>query len=216
MARFNTGVTIRKIGDIGFLPLFNYADAEVCRQVILASYSAGMRAFELTNRDASALEVFRQLLPFVEEHCPDLALGAGTILDERTALAFMDAGADFIVAPVFDAATALACNERNIPYIPGCFTPTEMYVAHKARSAVVKLFPGSAVGPGYLKQVLAPLPFLKILVTGGVSFDQPSVRSWFDHGAFALGIGSSVFTRERIAARDIGSIEADLGRIMRY
>ena len=216
MARFNSGATLSKIGDTGFLPLFNDADAEVCRQVILASYRAGIRAFELTNRDASALAVFRQLVPFVAEHCPDMALGAGTILDEGVAAAFMDAGADFIVAPIFDRATAHVCGIRGLPYIPGCLTPTEMYKAYREGSAVVKLFPGSAVGPGYLKQVLAPLPFLKILVTGGVSFDQPSVKSWFDHGAFALGIGSSVFTRERIAARDIGSIEADLGKIMRY
>ena len=216
MARFSKDEVIGKLGSTRFLPLFNVADAELCREVVHAAYRAGMRAFELTNRDASALAVFRQLLPFVAEHCPDLALGAGTILDEGAAAAFMDAGADFIVAPVFDQATAHICGIRGLPYIPGCLTPTEMYEAYREGSAVVKLFPGSAVGPGYLKQVLAPLPFLKILVTGGVSFDQPSVKSWFDHGAFALGIGSSVFTRDRIHARDIGSIEADLERIIRF
>jgi 2-dehydro-3-deoxyphosphogluconate aldolase/(4S)-4-hydroxy-2-oxoglutarate aldolase len=91
-----------------------------------------------------------------------------------------------------------------------------MYKAYKSGSAIVKLFPGSVVGPEYITQVLAPLPFLKIVVTGGVSFDEGSVRSWFDHGAVALGIGSSVFTKDRIAARDFAAIETDLIRIAAY
>lgn len=215
MARFTSEATIKKLSDTRFLPLFNYADADVCRQVILASYKAGMRAFELTNRDTMALEVFRQLLPFVEKECPDLAFGAGTILDEETAEQFMDAGADFIVAPIFDKSTAKACKKRGVPYIPGCMTPTEMYKAYKAGSPIVKLFPGSAVGPDYIKQVLAPLPFLRVLVTGGVKFDEASVRSWFDNGAFALGVGSSVFTRERVAARDFAGMEEELARIIK-
>lgn len=198
------------------MPLFNFADAEVCKQVIKAAYSAGLRVFELTNRDTMALEVYKQLVPFVERECPDLSFGVGTVLDEETAEAFMDAGADFIVSPIFDKSTAKACKKRNIPYIPGCLTPTEMYKAYKAGSPVVKLFPGSAVGAEYIRQLLAPLPFLKIVVTGGVQFDEQSVRNWFDNGAMALGIGSSVFTKERIAARDFAGIEAELFRIARY
>lgn len=215
MARFTPDATIKKLSDTRFMPLFNFADAEVCKQVIRAAYKAGMRVFELTNRDTMALEVFRQLVPFIEKECPDMSFGVGTILDEETAEAFMDAGADFVVAPIFDKSTAKACKKRNIPYIPGCLTPTEMYKAYKAGSAVVKLFPGSTVGPEYIKQVLAPLPFLKIVVTGGVQFDHNSLRSWFDHGAMALGIGSSVFTKDRIAARDYATIEAELVGILK-
>ena len=216
MARFTQEAVIKKLGETRYMPLFNYADAEICKQVIKASYKAGMRVFELTNRDTMALEVFKLLVPFVEKECPDLSFGAGTILDEETAEAFMDAGADFIVAPIFDKGTAKACKKRLIPYIPGCLTPTEMYKAYKAGSPVVKLFPGSSVGPDYIKQVLAPLPFLRIVVTGGVHFDEASVRKWFDAGTFALGIGSSVFTKDRVSKRDYISIEGEMRRVREY
>lgn len=216
MARYTPDATIKKLGDTRYMPLFNFADAEVCKHVIKASYKAGMRVFELTNRDTMALEVFRQLVPFVEKECPEMSFGAGTILDEETADHFMDAGADFIVAPIFDKGTAKACKKRNVPYIPGCMTPTEMYKAYKSGSAVIKLFPGGTVGPDFIKQVLAPLPFLKIVVTGGVQFDEASVRKWFDAGAFALGVGSSVFTKDRITKKDFISVEAELHRVREY
>jgi len=216
MARFTAQAVYKKLGDTRFLPLFNYADAEVCKQVIRACYQSGLRLFELTNRDTMALEVFRQLVPWVEKECPDLSIGAGTVLDEETANLFIEAGADFIVAPVFDKAAAKACRKLNVPYIPGCLTPTEMYKAYNAGSTVVKLFPGGTVGPDYVKSVLAPLPHLRILVTGGVGFDQGSVRSWFDAGSYALGIGSSVFTRERISHKDFDGIARELSKIMTY
>ncbi len=216
MGRFTQEAVIKKLGDTRYMPLFNFADAEVCKHVIKASYKAGMRVFELTNRDTMALEVFRQLVPFVEKECPELTFGAGTILDEETAEAFMDAGADFIVAPIFDKGTAKVCKKRAVPYIPGCLTPTEMYKACKSGSTVVKLFPGGTVGPDYVKQLLGPLPFLRIVVTGGVTFDQASVQKWFDAGAFALGVGSSVFTKDRIAKRDFVEIETEMKRVREY
>jgi 2-dehydro-3-deoxyphosphogluconate aldolase/(4S)-4-hydroxy-2-oxoglutarate aldolase len=216
MARFTAEAVYKKLNDTRLMPLFNYADAEVCKHVIKACYNSGLKVFELTNRDTMALEVFRQLVPWAEKECPDLSLGAGTILDDVTAEDFMDIGADFIVAPIFDRGTAKACRKRNIPYIPGCMTPTEMFKAHNAGSQVVKLFPGGTVGPEFVKAVLAPLPQLKIVVTGGVQFDEASVKKWFDAGAFALGIGSSLFTKDRISKKDYASIEHDLAKIMEY
>jgi 2-dehydro-3-deoxyphosphogluconate aldolase / (4S)-4-hydroxy-2-oxoglutarate aldolase len=216
MARYTSEAVIKKIGETKFLPLFNYADAEVCKQVIKASYKAGLRVFELTNRDTFALEVFKQLVPWVEKECPELSIGAGTILEADTADAFIEAGADFIVSPVFDKDVAKACKKRNIPWIPGCFSPTELYKAAKSGASLVKLFPAGTVGPEYVKHILAPLPFLRIVVTGGVKFDHASVKSWLDAGVFALGIGSSVFTRERVTGKDYAAIEADISKIMHY
>jgi 2-dehydro-3-deoxyphosphogluconate aldolase/(4S)-4-hydroxy-2-oxoglutarate aldolase len=216
MARFTAEAVNKKLGDTRFLPLFNYADAEVCKMVIKSCYKAGLRAFELTNRDTMALEVFRQIVPWVEKECPDMSVGAGTILNEETAAHFIEAGADFIIAPIFDKSTAKFCRKSNIPYIPGCLTPTEMYKAYNAGSPVVKLFPGGTVGPDYVKHVLAPLPHMRIVVTGGVQFDEASVRKWFEAGAFALGVGSSVFTKDRISQRDYVSIEAEIKKILEY
>jgi 2-dehydro-3-deoxyphosphogluconate aldolase/(4S)-4-hydroxy-2-oxoglutarate aldolase len=216
MARFTAEAVNKKLSDTRVLPLFNYADAEVCKMVIKSCYKAGLRAFELTNRDTMALEVFRQIVPWVEKECPDMSVGAGTILNEETAAHFIEAGADFIIAPIFDKSTAKFCRKSNIPYIPGCLTPTEMYKAYNAGSPVVKLFPGGTVGPDYVKHVLAPLPNMRIVVTGGVQFDEASVRKWFEAGTFALGVGSSVFTKDRISQRDYVSIEAEIKKILEY
>jgi 2-dehydro-3-deoxyphosphogluconate aldolase/(4S)-4-hydroxy-2-oxoglutarate aldolase len=216
MARYTPEAVVKKINDSKFLPLFNYADAEVCKQIIKVSYNAGLRAFELTNRDTFALEVFRQLVPWVEKECPEMTFGAGTILDADTAEAFIDAGADFIVAPVFDKDTGKACKKRNVAWIPGCFSPTELYKAAKSGASLIKLFPAGTVGPDYIKNILAPLPFLRIVVTGGVNFDKPTVNAWLDSGVVALGIGSSVFSRARISAKDYSAMEADIRKIATY
>ncbi len=216
MARFTPEAVVKKISDTKLLPLFNYADAEVCKQVIKTSYNAGLRAFELTNRDTFALEVFRQLVPWVEKECPEMTFGAGTILDGDTAEAFIDAGADFIVAPIFDKETGKVCKKRNIAWVPGCFSPTELYKAAKAGASLIKLFPAGTVGPEYIKHLLAPLPFLRIVVTGGVVFDEPTVKSWLGSGVVALGLGSSVFSRERISAKDFSAVEHDIKRIVQY
>ncbi len=216
MARYTPEAVVKKIGDTKFLPLFNYADAEVCKQVIKSCYAAGLRAFELTNRDTFALEVFKQLVPWVEKECPEMTFGAGTILDADTADAFIDAGADFIVAPIFDKDTGKACKKRNIAWIPGCFSPSELYKAAKSGASLIKLFPAGTVGPEYVKHLLAPMPFLRVVVTGGVQFDEETVKSWLKSGVVALGVVSSVFSRVRITAKDYSGVEHDIKRIVQY
>jgi len=216
MARYTSEAVVKKITDTKFLPLFNYADVEVCKQVIKASYNAGLRAFELTNRDTFALEVFRELSPWVEKECPEMCFGAGTILDGDTADAFMDAGADFIVAPVFDKDTGKACKKRNVAWIPGCFSPTELYKAARSGASLIKLFPAGTVGPEYIKQLMGPLPFLRIVVTGGVQFDEASVKGWLKSGVVALGMGSSVFSKEKISSKNYSALEADIKKIHSY
>ncbi len=206
MGRFSSEEVYGKIGDTGLLPLFNIADLEVCKEVIRASYQAGLRAFELTNRDKQALGIFRKLAPFVAEEMPDLSLGAGTILDGHSAEQFMDAGADFIIAPTMDPDTAAACRERHVPWIPGTMTPTEIHHAYKYGAEVIKIFPSSVLGVEYLRQILAPLPFVKAIVTGGVKMDGPSIVSWKEAGVFAIGLGSGLFTHDLISRHDYAGI----------
>lgn len=215
MARFSADVSVHKLISTRFLPLFNVEDAEVCKEIIRSCYAAGLRAFELTNRDSAAFDVFCKLVPFVAEECPELTLGVGTIVDAATAEKFIHAGAEFIVAPIFDQGTLDVCLNRGVPYIPGTFSPTEMFHAHRAGCAMVKLFPAGTLGPDYIKNIIAPLPQLKIVGTGGVQFDETSVKKWFASGISALGVGSSVFTKERLANKDYKAIEEDLKRIMK-
>lgn len=216
MSRITAQETISSLLHTRFLPLFNVEDADVCKHIIRSCYAAGLRTFELTNRDSSAYRVFCELVPFVEAECPELSLGVGTVTDRETAEKFLDAGADFIVAPIFDAGTLEICREQYVPYIPGCFTPSELFHAHRSGCAFVKLFPAGTLGPDYVRNIIAPMPRLKIVGTGGVQFDEASVKRWFNSGIAALGIGSSVFTKDRLSRKDYAAIEADLKAIMTY
>jgi len=202
MSRYNASEVWDKIGGTGLLPLFNIADVEVCKNVIRSCHAAGLRAFELTNRDAKALEIFRQLVPFVEKELPDLSLGAGTILDGPTAVEYIEAGADYIIAPTTDLDTAEVCRDRGIPWIPGTMTPTEVHLAYRNGAEVVKIFPANLLGVEYLKQLKAPLPFVKAIATGGVKLDGPSLVSWKEAGIFAVGLGSQLFSHEAIKNKD--------------
>jgi 2-dehydro-3-deoxyphosphogluconate aldolase / (4S)-4-hydroxy-2-oxoglutarate aldolase len=206
MARYEAQEVFDKIEGTRLLPLFNVADVEVCKRVIRCCHDAGLRAFELTNRDPQALDIFRQLVPFVAEELPDLTLGAGTILDGHTAELYIEAGADFIIAPTMDPETGAVCRERNIPWIPGTMTPTEIHHAYKLGAQVVKIFPAGMLGVDFLKQVLAPLPFVKAIATGGVKLDGPSLVSWRDAGVFAVGLGSQLFNHDLLKRHDYPAI----------
>jgi 2-dehydro-3-deoxyphosphogluconate aldolase / (4S)-4-hydroxy-2-oxoglutarate aldolase len=174
----------------------------VCKNVIRACHAAGLRAFELTNRDTKALDIFRELVPFVEKELPDLSLGAGTVLDGPTATQYIDAGADFIIAPTLDFDTSEVCRFRGIPWIPGTMTPTEIHHAYRHGAEVVKIFPANLLGVDFLKQVRAPLPFVKAIATGGVKLDGPSLVSWKEAGIFAVGLGSQLFSHDALSRKD--------------
>jgi 2-dehydro-3-deoxyphosphogluconate aldolase/(4S)-4-hydroxy-2-oxoglutarate aldolase len=214
MAKYNAIEVYEKIRSKRVLPLFNYADTEVCKSVMRVCYNAGIRAFELTNRDALAFSVFKELVPYAEKELPGLSLGAGTILDGETARKFIDAGADFIIAPNLDAAVGKVCTDNFVPWIPGCFTPTEMKTAYDMGAEVIKLFPAGSVGPSYLKHIKGPLPFLKIIVTGGVELDELTLSKWIDAGVFAIGIGSQLFSSQAILNKAYDLLEAKMKGII--
>ena len=209
-----TEEVLQKIAQTRLLPLFNVADADVCASVIDCCYEAGIRVFELTNRNDSALAVFERLQAMAGERWPGLSLGAGTILDPRTAGRYIQAGADFIIAPDMNPAVGEICLEAGIPWIPGCFSPTEISMAYRHGAGLVKLFPAGTVGPSYIRHIHGPMPFARIIVTGGVQSDESSLRSWLDAGAFALGIGSSLFTEARIRNKEFGQIREELMRMV--
>jgi 2-dehydro-3-deoxyphosphogluconate aldolase / (4S)-4-hydroxy-2-oxoglutarate aldolase len=214
MAKFSAMQVYEKIGANRILPLFNYADAEICKSVMRACYNAGLRVFELTNRDEEAYNVFRQLVPFVENELPELSLGAGTILDADTAQKFIDAGADFIIAPNLEPLVGEVCIKNNIPWIPGCFSPSEMKTAYDLGATVIKLFPAGSVGPTFVKHLKGPLPFLKIVVTGGVELDELSIAKWIDAGVFAIGIGSQLFSNQAILNKEYALLESRIKKII--
>ena len=202
MSNFDKFQVMAKMAVAPMIPVFYHSDVEVCKHVIRACYEGGVRAFEFTNRGDFAHEVFAQLSKWVRTECPDLALGIGSVVDAPTAALYMQLGTHFVVSPVFNRDIALVCNRRCVIYCPGCLTPTEISTAQEAGCDLTKIFPGDATNPNLIKSTLAPMPWSKIMVTGGVSPDKDNLEKWFGAGVFCVGMGSKLFPADKIQSGD--------------
>lgn len=202
MARFDKIAVISKMGATRMVPVFYHADVEVAKQVVKACYDGGVRAFEFTNRGDFAHEVFAEVVKFAAKECPEMAMGVGSIVDAPTASLYIQLGACFVVGPLFNPDVAKVCNRRQVPYTPGCGSVSEVGFAQEAGCEVTKLFPGDVLGPKMVKGLMAPMPWSKIMVTGGVEPTKENIESWLKAGAFCVGMGSKLFPKDRVAAAD--------------
>ena len=185
----------------GVVPVFYNGDAAVAKNVVKACYRGGIRTFEFTNRGEKAFEVFAALVEMAATECPDLVMGIGSIVSAADCRRFVKAGAKFVVGPVFSAEVMAEAAKLKVPYIPGAATPTEVFNAWKAGAEIVKVFPAAEVGgPSFVKAVLAPMPWLRIMVTGGVEPTRENLTKWFAAGVKCVGIGSNLFPKELVAA----------------
>lgn len=198
MARFDKQQVIARIGQAPMVPVFYNADIDIVCHVIKACYDGGIRAFEFTNRGDFAHEVFAAAVKYCVTACPDMVIGAGSIIDAPTAALYMQCGANFIVGPLFNPDIARICNRRLIPYIPGCGSISEIGFAQEAGCDICKVFPGDVLGPKFVKGLLAPMPWSKVMVTGGVDTSSENLRSWFESGAYCVGMGSKLFPKKYI------------------
>lgn len=207
MAKFKKLQTLNAIIETGIVPVYYSGDAETARNVVKACYEGGIRAFEFTNRGDRANEIFRELIVSLQDECPELVLGAGTILDAPTAELYIQLGANFIVAPNFNREVASLCNRRGIPYSPGCGTVTEICDALEAGCEIIKVFPAGCVGgPAFVKNVLGPLPFVNLMATGSVEPTEENLKAWAASGVAAVGMGSKLFPKEVIQNKEWGTI----------
>ncbi|MFI5261079.1 MAG: bifunctional 4-hydroxy-2-oxoglutarate aldolase/2-dehydro-3-deoxy-phosphogluconate aldolase [Candidatus Limnocylindrales bacterium] len=210
MARYSRLEVLSAALEQRVLPIFNTADAATAVDVVDACAAAGARVIEYTNRGAGAYEVYRALTAHVAAARPEVMLGAGTILDAATAALFIAADADFIVAPTLSPDVARLCNRRAVPYLPGCFSATEVSDAQELGCELIKVFPQAAVdGPAWLRSVLGPLPWSRLVPTGCPS-DADTLRAWFAAGAAGVGVGPDIFTAERLSARDTAGMTTAL------
>ncbi|MEE0778586.1 MAG: bifunctional 4-hydroxy-2-oxoglutarate aldolase/2-dehydro-3-deoxy-phosphogluconate aldolase [Massilimicrobiota sp.] len=154
-----------------------------------ACIQGGLKAIEMAYTNANASQIIKELNTMYQGD-EDVFIGAGTVLDAPTARNAILAGAKYIVSPSFDQETAILCNRYGIPYIPGCMTIKEIVTAMEYGSEMIKLFPGSAFGPGYIGAIQSPLPQVSIMVTGGVKLDN--VKQWFHAGVDAIGVGGEL------------------------
>lgn len=179
------------------IPLFYEDDEEVVLAIVKALYAGGVRTIEFTNRGVKALDNFK-LLVGIKNEMPDLFLGIGTIKSGDDAKKYIDAGADFLISPVFDISVADIAYLHKVLWIPGCMTPTEIHVAQSAGCNIVKLFPGNVLGPRFIEAVQTLFKEVHFLVTGGVEATEQSISSWLNAGAAGVGLGSKLINKKLI------------------
>jgi 2-dehydro-3-deoxyphosphogluconate aldolase/(4S)-4-hydroxy-2-oxoglutarate aldolase len=181
--------------------LFTHEDVNLVKSVIDALYAGGTRVFEFTNRRKNSLVVFKELIHYIEKY-PDFILGIGTVMDAEDTQTFIESGAQFIVSPILQPAMGEVCKRHGTPWIPGCATLTEMVNARNSGAQLIKVFPGSLLGPGFVSSVLPVVPDLHLMISGGVEPNEKSLSAWFGAGAVCVGLGSQLFTKEIIDRHD--------------
>jgi 2-dehydro-3-deoxyphosphogluconate aldolase/(4S)-4-hydroxy-2-oxoglutarate aldolase len=190
------------------VPVFYHADASVAKQVLKACYDGGVRAFEFTNRGDFAQEVFAELVKYANAELPGMILGIGSVVDPATAALYLQLGANFVVGPVYNPAVVPVCNRRLVPYCPGCGSASEVSAAQEAGCDLCKVFPGDVLGPAFVKSLRAPMPWSRLMVTGGVKPERANLEAWFKAGVTCVGMGSNLFPKDVIAAGDWPRITA--------
>lgn len=193
----------------GIVAVIRIKEPEKLQAVVDAIAAGGVTALEVTMTVPGAVELIRGLAPKMPA---GFILGAGTVLDADTVARVVDAGARYVVSPVFRRSVIDACHQRDVPAMPGCFSPTEILDAWEAGADVVKVFPATALGPGYIKDVRAPLPQVKLMPTGGVTLDNAG--DWIRAGAVAVGVGTALLDAKAIAEGHYNVLRANAERIV--
>jgi 2-dehydro-3-deoxyphosphogluconate aldolase/(4S)-4-hydroxy-2-oxoglutarate aldolase len=205
----NREATVRAIETLGVIAVIRMKDAAKLRAVVEAIAEGGVRAIEVTMTVPEAVALIASLAATLPS---SILLGAGTVTDAATARAVIDAGARFVVGPVFRRDVIDACHARDVAAAPGCFSPTEILDAHQYGADIVKVFPATALGPSYLKDIRAPMPQLRLMPTGGVTLDNAG--DWIRAGAIAVGVGSALLDAKAIEDGRLDVLTTNARRIV--
>lgn len=205
---------LQTIKEQGLLPLFYHDEIEVCLAVTTALYKAGVRAIEFTNRGKNALENFKQLIAAREKQMPGLLLAVGTIKTGDEANKFINAGADFLVSPVFDKDVCDAAYLNKVLWIPGCMTPTEIHTAQQAGCKLVKLFPGNLLGPSFVEAIQPLFTGIDYMVTGGVDTTAENINAWFNAGVTAVGMGSKLISKKILETKAYDQLSNETAKVL--
>ena len=196
------------------VPLFYHPDIGVGKKVLRACYDGGARLMEFTARGDFALEVFSELNRYAVRELPGMIMGVGSVTDAAGASMYMQMGANFMVTPSLREDIALVCNRRKVMYSPGCGSLTEINRAEELGCEVIKLFPGSIYGPGFVKAIKGPQPWTSIMPTGGVSTERENLEAWFGAGVTCVGMGSKLISREILDNGDYTALENKVRQTM--
>ena len=186
----------------GLVAIVRVRRPELALPLAKALVAGGIRAVELTMSIPNALEAVRTI---DRELGDKILLGVGTVIDDDTCRAAIDAGAKYVISPITRPSLVAVAHALDRPVMLGAYTPTEAQAAHEAGSDFVKIFPADTLGPSYIKSLLAPLPHLRIVPTGGVNLD--TMEAYLAAGSAALGTGSALLKKEIIAGENWGELE---------
>jgi len=178
--------------------------------VAKALLTGGVDCIEITMTTPDALQVIADCRKAIGDGA---MVGAGSVLDPQTCRKALGAGAQFVVSPVFNPLTVQAAHRADVPAVPGALTPTEILIATDAGADLVKVFPGGRFGPSYIRDLLAPMPHLRLTPTGGV--DLETAGEWIAAGAVTLGVGSALVTRQALAEGNLAEIQRLAGEFVR-
>ena len=214
MAQFTRIEVASAMKETGMVPLFFSSDLELSKKVLKACYDGGARLMEYTARGDFAHEVFGELTKYAISNLPGMIMGVGSVSDGATASLYMQLGANFIVTPVLREDIAVACNRRKVLWSPGCGSLTEISRAEELGCEIVKLFPGSTYGPGFVKAIKGPQPWTSIMPTGGVNTSEENLSDWFDAGVTCVGMGSQLISKEVLTSHDFESLKQTVAKTL--
>ena len=217
MARVARIDVLNTIYEIGLIPVFYNKDIETAKSILRACVDGGARIVEFTNRGDRAYQIFSELVDYFEGQRSELILGVGSVIDPGTASIYVNSGANFVVGPVLNKDVAKVCNRRKVSYSPGCGSATEISEAEELGVEIVKMFPGGQVGgPAFIKAILGPMPWTRIMPTGGVSPTKESIYDWIKAGAACLGIGSKLIAKDLVSRGDWDGIRNRVAMCLQY
>jgi 2-dehydro-3-deoxyphosphogluconate aldolase/(4S)-4-hydroxy-2-oxoglutarate aldolase len=217
MANFTRVEVINAMYDLGLVPVFYHDDSKIAKEIVNACGDGGARVIEFTNRGDCAYRIFSELVGYFEKKRPEVILGVGSILDPWTASLFINSGANFVVGPVLNKEVAKVCNRRKINYSPGCGSASEISEAEALGVEIVKIFPaGQLGGPSFVQAILGPMPWTRIMPTGGVDPTEESIKAWFEAGVACVGIGSKLIRKDLVAAGNWAEITALVRQVLNW
>jgi|ERR1043166_1086560 2-dehydro-3-deoxyphosphogluconate aldolase/(4S)-4-hydroxy-2-oxoglutarate aldolase len=193
----NRAEIVRRLTDPGLIAVIRTSNTAQVLPICEALLAGGIHALEITLTVPNALDAIRQASAQLGSRA---VVGAGTVLNGASAQEVIGAGAQFVVSPITRLEIITAAHRQDIPAMIGAYTPTEAQSAYEAGADFIKLFPADKLGAGYVKSLLAPLPHLRIVPTGGV--DLKTALDLLNAGCAALGVGSSLLTQDILRRED--------------
>jgi 2-dehydro-3-deoxyphosphogluconate aldolase/(4S)-4-hydroxy-2-oxoglutarate aldolase len=192
---------LNKLNESKAVAVIRMSDGEKLLKVAEAIFNGGVSFLEITMTTPGALQVIAEA---VKKLPPEITVGVGSVLDGETARLAILAGAKFVVSPVFKKEIIVNSHRYDVPVMTGAFTPTEILTAFETGSDVVKVFPADVTGMAFFKAVLAPMPFLKLMPTGGVTLTNAG--EWIKSGACAVGVGGALLDNKAIKENNFAKL----------